>query len=63
MTVEYLYLRLLLLSSVSYSFQCTGLSPLVKFFPMYFILLNVIVNGTIFLISLSDPVTSVWDHN
>ena len=30
---------------------------------MYFILLDVIVNGTIFLISLSDHVTSVWNHN
>lgn len=36
---------------------------LVKFIPMYFILLDVIANGTIFLISLSDHVTSVWNHN
>ena len=36
---------------------------LVKFIPVYFILLDVIANGTIFLISLSDHVTSVWNHN
>ena len=41
-------------SSMSYSFQCTGLSLFGKFIPSYFILLDFIVNKIVFLCSLSD---------
>ena len=47
--------HLLFLSSASYSFQSTGLLPLLgRFTPRCFILLDVMVNGIASLITLSD---------
>ena len=65
MNIEYLFIYLwLLISFINVLFSVyRSFTSLVKFIPMYFILLDVIVNGTIFLISLSDHVTSVWNHN
>ena len=63
MSTEYLsiYLHLLqFISSMSYSFQCIGLSPSqINFIPRQFSLFTVIVNGVIFLICLPDNSLSV----
>ena len=52
------------LSLISYSQpQCTGsFTSLVKFIPRYFILFDAIINGIVFLISLSDNLLSVYTH-
>ena len=43
------------LSSLPYSFHSTGsFASLGRFVPRYFILFDAVVNGTVFLISLSD---------
>ena len=47
---------------MSYSFQCTGrsLTCLVRCIPRFSILFDVIVNGIVFLISLSDSSLLVY---
>ena len=43
--------------------QCIGsFTSLVKFIPRYFILFDAIINGIVFLISLSDNLLSVYTH-
>ena len=60
--MEYLfiYLCLQLLSSLSYSFQCTPFTSLVKFISRYFILYAAVVNEIVFLISPSDSSLLVY---
>ena len=46
---------------MSYSFWSTGLSPpLSRFIPRYFILFDMMVNGSVSLISISDILLSVY---
>ena len=52
--------QLYFLSSASYSFLSTGLLPPFRFMPRYFILFDVMVNGIVFLISLSDTLLLVY---
>ena len=57
----YLYL-LQFLSSVSYNFLSTGLTSLARFIHRYFILFEAIVNGIVFLVSLSDSLLLVYKN-
>ena len=43
-----------------YNFQCIAFTSFVKFIPRYFILFDAIINGIVFLISISDSFLLVY---